>query len=207
MVEPAEPATPAPISFDPSQAFDGIDGKWSTFTIRVGTPEQSFRVLPSGATGETIIPVPEGCTASDAPDCAALRGAYPFKGYASHGFSINDSTTWKDLGLYDVDLRKELNYSANGLYGLDNVGLMIQNSGGPTLFNQVVAGIASKDFYLGIFGLSPKATNFSGFEYPQKSFMTTLKEEKKIPSISYGYTAGAYYSMFAQIQCTSLSKY
>lgn len=53
--------TPAPIEFAPSQEFDGSDGKWSSFVVRVGTPGQSFRVLPAAAMGETMIPLPDGC--------------------------------------------------------------------------------------------------------------------------------------------------
>lgn len=192
--------TPSPISFDPSQEFDGNDGKWSTFVIRVGTPEQNFRVLPAPSTGEFIIPVSEGCIEDDPPNCGNLRGAYSFKGFASSGFLVNESSTWSEIGLYDVGLQSNLNYSTNATYGLDNVGMMIQNSGGPTLSSQVVAGIASKDFYLGLVGLSPKAANFSEFEHPQRSLITTLKDERKIPSTSYGYTAGAHYSEYNQLR-------
>lgn len=161
--------------------------------VRIGTPEQDFKVLPVSSTGETLIPVPEGCIQSDPQDCGSLRGAYPFKGFASNGFRANESSTWNNIGLYDVSLKTELGYSINALYGLDSVGLMVQNSGGPTLPGQVVGGIASKDLYLGVFGLGPKGSNFSALEYPQRSFMTTLRDEGKIPSLSYGYTAGAFY--------------
>lgn len=107
---------------------------------------------------------------------------------------MNGSSTWHEIGLYDTALKKELNYSANARYGLDNLGIGLHDSEGPSLKNRVIVGIASKDYYIGLFGLSPKASNFSGFDHPQKSFMTALKDEGKIPSISYGYTAGAYYS-------------
>lgn len=80
--------------------------------------------------------------------------------------------------------------------GLETVGLMTPNERGPTLQGQIVGGIASQDFYLRLLGLSPKASNFSEFAYPQKSLITTLKDENKIPSVSYGYTTGASYSRF-----------
>jgi hypothetical protein len=96
------------------------------------------------------------------------------------------------------------------------VSLQLPNSGGVTLQNQVVAGeylvpffstkihpfvpltrrqpgIATKDFFLGEFGLGPKPTNLSGFDYPQPSYMWSLKNQSLIPSLSYGYTAGAPY--------------
>lgn len=185
--------TSLPIDIPTSQQFDGNDGKWSSFIVRVGTPEQSFRVFPAPGTGEVLIPLPQGCNEYDPPDCGARRGVYGYKN-STTGFSVGKSSTWKELGLYSVGLKSELGYAANASYGLDNVGLMIPNAGGPTLKNQVVGGIASSTFYLGIFGLSPRASNFSEFAYPQRSFITTLKDENMVPSISYSYTAGAFYS-------------
>lgn len=184
---------PAPIVFSPSQAWDGNDGSWSTFIVRIGTPEQNFRVLPSTAGQETWIPVPEGCTSddNDPSNCGQLRGVYPFDGVQGTGFTTGNSSSWKSIGLYDLQLEHEMNMTGAGNYGLDTVGLMIQNSGGPSFPTQVVAGIATKDFYLGIFGLSPKPSNFTDFEYPQPSYMRTLKDNNRIPSLSYGYTAGA----------------
>jgi len=187
--------TPKPFVFAPSQSWDGNDGRWSTFIVRVGTPEQDFRVLPSTSGHETFIPVPEGCIASDPADCGALRGAMQFAGKQSNGFLTNSSSTWKPVGLYTLNLSDRLGIGGNGLFGLDSVGLMLQNSGGLKLDRQVVAGIATKDFYLGLFGLGPKPSNFTDFENPEPAFMQTLKDQKKIPSLSFAYTAGAAYKM------------
>ena len=41
------------LSLPPSQIWDGNDGAWSTFIIRIGTPAQYFRVLPSTNSEET----------------------------------------------------------------------------------------------------------------------------------------------------------
>jgi hypothetical protein len=111
-----------------------------------------------------------------------------------------------------LGLEDNLNYTGNGEYGFDTVGLQIQNSGGPTLNHQVVAGKASKpllfvslhcpnwnlgivtkDFMFGVFGLGPKPTNFSDFNDPQPSFMWSLRNQSIIPSASYGYSPGAAY--------------
>jgi hypothetical protein len=184
---------PAPFVFSPSQEWDGNDGSWSTFIIRVGTPPQTFRVLPSTAGQETWIPVPEGCLSTDPTNCGDLRGVYPFQGTQS-GFQANASSTWKTIGLYDLILEETLNYTGNGLYGFDTVGTMVD--GGVVLDKQVVAGIATKDFFLGVLGLGPKPSNFSNFEHPQASFMQSLQDQKKIPSRSFGYTAGAPYREF-----------
>jgi hypothetical protein len=42
-----------PFPFAPSQYWDGNDGLWSTFSIRIGTPSQEFRILPSTTAQET----------------------------------------------------------------------------------------------------------------------------------------------------------
>jgi hypothetical protein len=46
---------------------------------------------------------------------------------------------------------------------------------------------------LGVFGLGPKPTNFSDFNEPQPSYMWSLKNQSLIPSLSFGYSAGAPY--------------
>lgn len=90
--------------------------------------------------------------------------------------------------------REELGYNASGLYGLDSLGLEIANSGGPVLQNQVIAGVVNPRFWARRLGMDVKPRNFSEFENSQRSLIKTLKEENYIPSLSYGYTAGAYYS-------------
>ncbi|KAF1842153.1 acid protease [Cucurbitaria berberidis CBS 394.84] len=184
---------PAPISFAASQYFDGNDGKWSSFVVRAGTPGQSFRVLPSTVTSETFLPLAGACK-EDAPDnCTFLRGAEMYKGKANNGFQVRNSSTWHEIGIYGTTAREELGYNASGLYGLDTLGLMIVNSGGPTLESQVIGGVVNPRLWVGRLGMDVKPSNFSEFENPQRSMISTLKEEQYIPSLSYGYTAGAYY--------------
>ena len=184
---------PRPLIFAPSQLWHGNDGSWSSFILRVGTPEQNFRVLPSSATGELIIPHAVGCQPSngDPAECAELRGVFDTN---RQGFLPNASTTWKEVGFYGMGLESKLGYADDALYGTDTVGLMIQNSGGPTLGNQLIGAVRQMPFFIGLFGLSPEARNFTNFEHPQRSFLTPLKHERQIPSLSYAYNAGAYYS-------------
>ncbi|CAD6578830.1 MAG: hypothetical protein ASARMPRED_008861 [Alectoria sarmentosa] len=59
--------------------------------------------------------------------------------------------------------------------------------------HQVVEGFATKDFYIGSFGLSPRAVNISTLDDPQPSFLGALAQQNKTPSTSWAYTAGAYY--------------
>ena len=184
---------PLPVVVEPSQAWDGDAGSWSSFILHVGTPPQYFRILPATITGEIWVPVPQGCTPTDPDDCASLRGTLPFDGNPSSGFQTNQSSTWIANGLYELDIETALNLSGNGQYGFDSIGIGFQTSGNLSLSHQVVAGIATKDFYLGVFGLGPKPANFSNFAEPQTTFMTNLARQRLIPSLSFGYTAGAQY--------------
>lgn len=164
---------------------DGNDGPWSSFTIQVGTPPQDVRVLISTAGTATWVVVPEGCTSDGPSNCDGLRG---------QEFNVNKSSTWRFNNYYELLLESNLGYTGTGEFGFDTVGLGWQGSGGPVLDSQVVAGIASQDFWLGSFGLTPRPTNFTDFNDPQQSFMQTLKNKSMIPSLSWAYTAGAPYS-------------
>ena len=192
----------APIVVDPTQQFEGDDGAWSTFTVLIGTPPQEFRVLISTASSETWVVSPEGCTSSDPTNCPSDRGAQVFNGETSLGFEPNSSSTWTEAGLYSLDLETDLGYSGNGLYGEDVVGVSGGNtsgSGGVALGGQVVAGIAAKDYFFGMLGLSDRPTSFSSSGKPSNSFIANLFYDKLIPSFSYGYTAGAQYGKFLSV--------
>lgn len=164
---------------------EGNDGPWSTFTLQVGTPAQNVRVLASTAGSSTWVVLPEGCTANDPSNCPDLRGGQ---------FITNASSTYEFDNFYELALEANLGNTASGAYGFDRVGLDWQGSGGPILDHQVVAGIATQDFYLGLFGLTPRPTNFTDFNDPQPSFMQSLQNRSLIPSLSWSYTAGARYS-------------
>ncbi len=196
-----------PFVFTPSQAFDGNDGRWSSLIIRVGTPEQNFAVLPSTTGHEIFVPLPDGCTRDDPSDCADLRGVARFDGKPAVGFQVNASSTWNSIGLYTLDLGGRLGIDDGGLYGLEKVGLQLQQSGGLALEDQVVAGIATKNFYLGLFGLGPKPSNFTNYDNPMSSYMWNLKDKQMIPSLSYGYTAGAAYKMPQRYASLTLGGY
>ena len=182
---------PEPIVIPPSQDFDGNDGPWSSFYLEIGSPAQYVKVLISTASYQTWAVVPQGCVASDPPDCAALRGGQLIP---------NRSSTWKYNsanvnGTFTLGLETNLGYSGNGDYGYDTVVLGYQGSNGPSLEQQTIAGIATKEFYLGIFGLNPRSTNFSTFDDPVPSYMATLKSRSMIPSLSWSYTAGNQYRL------------
>jgi hypothetical protein len=186
---------PAPLSVQPSQKFDGSDGSWSTFVVSVGTPPQNFRVLPSTQITETWIISPDGCTSSDPSDCQSLRGEDVFNGQPPQGFLTASSSTWKQAGLYNLVAEDNFdNYTGNGLYGYDVLGINGGNSsGGLSLPNQLVASIATKSFFNGMFGLGAQPVSLSSAASSISGFMVNLFNNRQIPSLSYGYTAGAIY--------------
>ena len=141
---------------------------------------------------------PDGCETSDT-SCQNERGAV---------FNYNSSSTWQKQGTYELSYEKNLGLNGNGLWGNDTLGLGIQGSGGPTLNNQVIAGIITDNFYIGMFGVNPKPTNYTGIEgYRQDSYVASLKKENLIPSISFGYTAGAPYRLKKVLGSLTLGGY
>ena len=86
------PTYPQPFSFSPSEIWEGNDGSWSTFIVRVGTPAQTFRVLPSTAGQETWVPAPEECFLLNrtTEGCGNMRGVQAFENAPSDGFMVNE---------------------------------------------------------------------------------------------------------------------
>ncbi|KAK7750152.1 hypothetical protein SLS62_007901 [Diatrype stigma] len=123
-------------------------------------------------------------------NCAVSRGVL---------FTPNDSSTWHELGLFGINgdgvgLEANLGYSQRSDFGLETVGLGLT---GPSLDNQTVAGIATADpFYLYEITVLLTALNFTSLgNYSSPSFLTTLKDQQVIPSLSWSYTAGARYRL------------
>ena len=161
----------------------GDDGPWSTFQIRIGSPEQFVSILPSTLGQETWAVSPAGCIASTDPTaCQTQRGAI---------FNSSASKTWQDEGTFQLGLDSNLNATGDGHYGFDTVSLGF--TGGPTLQHQIVAGLSAEDFFVGVFGLGPQSTNFTGYTDPQPSYLASLRNQSMIPSLSWAYSAGAQY--------------
>ena len=164
----------------------------------MGTPAQDVRVFLSTLISATWVVLSEGCTTSDPPNCGDLRGDI---------FNVNASSTWVANDEYELFYDSWLNFTGNGEFGYDTVGLSWQGSGGPTLNHTVVGGIVDPDFYLGNFGLSPRPTNFTSFNDPQPSYLTLLKQNNEVPSLSYGMTAGAPYRFSKVLGSATLGGY
>jgi len=66
----------------------------------------------------------------------------------------------------------------------------------------VVAHYQRESYWLGIFGLHPKPTNFTNYTDSSPSYMSMLFDNKRIPSKSFGYTAGSKNRKF--FDCTGI---
>lgn len=145
-----------------------------------------------------------GCTSLDPPDCTTSRGGE---------FYTNRSSTWRknnvtSNGIFSLGLESNLGFIGNnGEFGYDTVRLGWQGSGGPSLDQQVLAGIVTKQFFLGVFGLNPRPTNFSNFSDPSPSYISNLKEKSLIPSLSWSYSAGNRYRLNKVLGSLTLGGY
>lgn len=157
------------------------------------------RVLISTAGIDTLVVEPFGCPPSvpgitPSLTCPQSRGEL---------FDSSLSETWSSIGNYSLGLDVNLGAGATGTYGFDTVALGSNNAtGGPTLQRQVVASMSSNNIFTGLFGLGNQPTNFTASNdfnnltgtTPYSSFLTTMKSQNLIPSLSWAYTAGAIYS-------------
>ena len=135
-------------------------------------------------------------------------GCQPFSSECSNErgdtVNLNESSSRKEIGLFDLGL--ELNFGRNesGDYGLDSLALGLSTAtGGPMLDSQVVVGIETNRYRIGMFGLNQQPTNLSSFSDPYPSFLASLKAQNLIPSLSWAYTAGARYSKSQNISLQS----
>lgn len=129
--------------------------------------------------------LPDGCSDQDA-SCPELRGRI---------FNPNSSSTWTEEGFYQLPLLAEtaFGYSGRGRFGYDSF-IMSLGGDGVTINKSVIAGIKTEDLYIGTLGLTPYGTNFTDFNDPKPSILKLLRDNEQIPSRSWAYTAGAYYT-------------
>ena len=131
--------------------------------------------------------------ANSDPNCATSRGGDPGL------FASDSSNTWNYVQSYSFAIDAQLIPQSDGQqfggnYGYDTIGLTPAggSGSGTVLSNQVVATMADSNIWLGLLGLSTRMPNFSP-NNTQGSYLTNLFNQSKIPSLSYSYTAGAYY--------------
>lgn len=132
---------------------------------------------------------PKGCPPSGASNCTTARGGL---------YDSSKSSSWTINKLYQLGVETNLGYgdnSVNGTYGWDVLALPgPSGSVTPSLQHQVVAAITTDAFYIGSLGIASAPVTFDGSDNTTPSFLSSLKTQGVIPSLSYGYTAGASYS-------------
>lgn len=152
-------------------------------------PGQKIQVLPSTMMSQTLVVMPSGCsTASGDPsNCTQARGG---------AYDSTKSSHWTSKNIFPLNLEVNLGLihnSDNGAYGYDELSIATENGGNVTLNQQLLSGVATKDFFLGSLGLSSTPITFDDPPDVRQSLLTSLKNASLIPSLSYGYTAGASY--------------
>ncbi|KAF2260015.1 acid protease, partial [Lojkania enalia] len=184
---------PSPLVVENSGRWLGNDGGWLTFYVYAGTPPQHFHVLPSSKGQTLYVLAVEDCERMTVVDCGRSRGVEIFDQRPSLGFQKNRSSTWEEIGIYRLDLDTNLGLSGNGVFGYGEVGLSSSGAiDSPRLNHQVISAYATPDLWTGQLGLSMYALNFSADHKPH-SLLSSLKEQGSIPSLSFGYNAGAPY--------------
>ncbi|KAN0108055.1 Aspartic peptidase domain containing protein [Hyaloscypha variabilis] len=179
------------IEIPPSQYWNGNDGNWSTFPLNVGSPTQSIYVLPSTAGTATWLVGWMGCNANYSfeplPDnCEKARGGI---------FNNFTSTTWQPkntTSTYGLQVEEYLGLDVDAYFGFDQMFVGYPPSG-VRLSNSTIAWFRDESFAVGMFGLNYRPTNFSTPQDSSPTFLNILHEQNMIPSLSYGYTAGASY--------------
>ena len=185
---------------------NGNDGRWSTFLVGAGSPLQFTNVLISTTATTPWFVLPQGCTSRDSSGCPNDRGGI---------YDPAKSTSWQAKGNYTLEYEENLGYTGNGQYGFETITLGIEGSS-PNLTNQLITGIASKDFYIPTWGTEPRSsfiawntadretgvrpapTNLSSFSNPIPSWVSGLKDGGYAASLSWAYTAGSYANSLGQ---------
>lgn len=171
----------------------GNDGNWSTITLRLGTPAQYVYLLAETSSSITTTVDTLWCSNSSSGYSCDERG---------RGFDIMESSTWKGIGEYPLDLRPELTdtkylYTVQDYgyarYGRDKMKIKLEDNSVIQFNNRLIGVLNETTRLIGSLGLGVESTSFKREEaYP--SFMSVLYDNGTIPSRSYGYTAGSYYS-------------
>lgn len=165
----------------------GNDGAWSPFLVKVGTPPTQLRLLASTEIPETLVVVSLGCQGA-ALNCSDARGGI---------FETDGSRTWSNKSaensFFKIIAEANLQFNVDALYGFDTVQIGSPGGSNATVEHQVVAGITAPELYVGSLGLHNRNVVFQADQIGTPSFISLLNTTKQIPSLSYGFFAGASY--------------
>jgi hypothetical protein len=174
--------------------------------VHAGTPPQYFQVLPSLNSQTIYVPQASDCESIPIANCSASRGAETLTSNSStstggnYGFQPNASATWQEIGQYDLEPGTQFELEGTSLYGFDRAGISFVGNANDTitLENQTVGAYSTPSdlgrsrLWLGRLGLSQFDVTINNTDRPV-SFLHALKQKGHIPSLSFGYQAGAAY--------------
>lgn len=111
------------------------------------------------------------------------------------------------MGIYNVGVGREHGLGGNSIYGLDTLRRSSSGTSNvPALEIQVVVSFAASDLGVGRMGLPFFALNLSETNQSH-SFLTRLKKDDHILSLSFGYQAEASYRYTKVPGCLILGSY
>lgn len=109
-------------------------------------------------------------------------------------FNPDNSSTWGNRTYYKLPIEQNFATAVSALFGNDTLTLGGKGDDGHSLAAQVIEAITDPKYYLGMLGVNQQPINFTSPDSVQSTYITSLKDQNMIPSVSFGYTAGAPYS-------------
>ncbi|KAK7510235.1 aspartic peptidase domain-containing protein, partial [Phyllosticta citriasiana] len=160
--------------------FDGPDNSWSTFWLNIGNSTTDIRVLPSTSFSWIVATNSVGCE-NGPEDCQDSRGQFydPASSAAPLGNVGMGSSTLQEPSVNASLVSDYVSFP-------DSLNKIHAES-------QAIANIAQIDYWVGLLPLNPKTNSISAVTNKYSSLLQTLKSQSQIPSLSWGYTAGANY--------------
>ncbi|KAK7532016.1 aspartic peptidase domain-containing protein [Phyllosticta citribraziliensis] len=163
-----------------TQLFDGPDKSWSTFWLNIGNSTTDIRVLPSTSLSWIVAINSVGCE-NGSEDCQDSRGQF-----------YNPETAAAPLGNVGMGSSTLQEPSINASLVSDYVSFP-ESLKNIHAVSQAIANIGQIEYWVGLFPLNPRTNSVSAISNKYPSLLQTLKNQSQIPSLSWGYTAGANY--------------
>ena len=171
---------------------DGNDGFWSSFTIAVGTPPQSVRLLVSTKLSDVWV-----ISESQSQDDYLATHNLAHKKVAGGLFKKKLATTWQGTRLYEngQDQISDKNIAKVEIedYGSDATRIDLADIPNINFDSRTIATVAKGNLDLGFLGINHRNPHLTLPRDGQVSFLESLKASGRIPSLSYGFSAGAWY--------------
>ncbi|KAK8151632.1 hypothetical protein BC567DRAFT_213585 [Phyllosticta citribraziliensis] len=152
----------------------------STFWLNIGNSTTDIRVLPSTSLSWIVAINSVGCE-NGSEDCQDSRGQF-----------YNPETAAAPLGNVGMGSSTLQEPSINASLVSDYVSFP-ESLKNIHAVSQAIANIGQIEYWVGLFPLNPRTNSVSAISNKYPSLLQTLKNQSQIPSLSWGYTAGANY--------------